>query len=471
MSLYKFLDQERTPVCTAVSFLTTVAIEAVMLVVVQSLPRAGLGGILFIPLTGVLLLAGITINIAAGIEARRRGEYWGGRIAVGGIALWFVTIFGFIALSRYRADEEELARTWGQSGEIGDVIVQRDGKLVLLGAGIVRLLPDGRQDTSFPRDYSFAKGGSLPGPLRDHWPIGACAATLPNGDLLFAANGWIGRVFSDGRDGPDLSAGPPSAATCWGMAVQPDGSVLTGWVLGPGRNRFSRNLPDGSKDPQFYPAVAPLPGPGAIAVQDTGKILLVGWVQSLDEFIVSPTQWDTGARLTNLTCLNRDGTLDESFHFAQRCRSKNDPAWGFGAFAVLSDGSMLVAPNINRNGRESSEVLHVDSSGIEIRRSPLRDALQRFLIVSAIVPTSDGRILVVGRRNLAGGATVARLLENGTPDPTFHVRGFPFVRKICLQGEKILVLEGIGSGRLQRLNSDGSSDPTFQVPLLKVYSH
>src|ERR1035441_3064686 len=42
------------------------------------------------------------------------------------------------------------------------------------------------------------------------------------------------------------------------------------------------------------------------------------------------------------------------------------------AFAVLSDGSMLVASNVNRDGGTFSEVLHVDSSGIEIRRSPAR---------------------------------------------------------------------------------------------------
>jgi hypothetical protein len=133
-----------------------------MLVAVQSLPHAGLGGIVVILLTGILVLGGITMNIAAGIAARQRGEYWGGRIAAGGIALWLLTILGFIALSRYRAGEEELARTWGQDGEIREVIVQGDGKLVLLGAGMVRLLPDGRQDTTFHRDYSFAKGGQPP---------------------------------------------------------------------------------------------------------------------------------------------------------------------------------------------------------------------------------------------------------------------------------------------------------------------
>jgi hypothetical protein len=176
--------------------------------------------------------------------------------------------------------------------------------------------------------------------------------------------------------------------------------------------------------------------------------------------------------LTALTRLNRDGTTDESFHFP-RCRSSNDVGPGLGAFAVLSDGSMILASNGNRSGRRSNEVLHVDSSGIEIRRSPLRDALQLqgFLFVSAIVPMSDGRILVGGKRNLDGGATVTRVLENGTRDPTFQVRGYSFVRRICLQGEKILVLDGIDGGRLQRLNSDGSSDPTFRIPVLKVYSH
>jgi hypothetical protein len=215
----------------------------------------------------------------------------------------------------------------------------------------------------------------------------------------------------------------------------------------------------------------PRSGTGEIAFQGDGKILLAGGVQTPNEFIVSPTQSGIEPCLTALTRLNRDGTTDESFHFP-RCRSSNDSAPGPGALAVLSDGSMIVASNVNRSGRISNEVLHVDSSGIEIRRSPLRDALQPYVFVSAIVPMSDGRILVGGKRNLGGGATVVRVFEDGTQDPTFQVHGYSFVRRICLQGERTLVLDGgIDGGRLLRLNSDGSSDPTFRIPVLKVYSH
>lgn len=82
-------------------------------------------------------------------------------------------------------------------------------------------------------------------------------------------------------------------------------------------------------------------------------------------------------------------------------------------------------------------------------------------MISAIVPMSNGRILV-------GGDTLARVFEDGTQDLAFQVHSFSLVQRICLQGEKILVLDG--SGHLQRLNSDGGSDSTFRVPVLNVYS-
>ena len=78
------------------------------------------------------------------------------------------------------------------------------------------------------------------------------------------------------------------------------------------------------------------------------------------------------------------------------------------------------------------------------------------------IPLSDGRILTVGRN-------VVRLLEDGRQDPTSQVYESPSsVRKFLIQGEKLLVVDALG--HLNRLNSDGSIDASFQMPVLKVYS-
>ena len=469
MPLYKLLDQELTPVYTGISSLVTIAVEAVIFLAVRSLPGAGFGAIGIYYSTALLIFVGVILNVFLGSLAHRRGEYWGGRIAASGIAVWLLTISGLIAVPRYRAEQEERSRTWGADGAIGDVLIQHDGKIVLLGAGIVRLLPDGDKDPSFRRDYSFSRRGSLPGPLRNYWPDdGTCAAALPNGDLLLAAGtlltvdqmpsggGWIGRILPDGRDGLEISPVTVSTLRCWGLAVQPDGSVLSGWD-GQGGG-FWRNLPDGRRDPTFHPTVSPWLQSGAITVQETGKILLAGWVQQRYRMLLLTTPTNAAMCVTTVARLNPDGTSDDAFNSVQQCQSA---APGPIAFATLPNGSMLVASNVYREGVITTAITHVDPNGVEVRRSPLRDALRRFVIVSAIVPVQDGRILV-------GGQIVERLLDDGTHDATFQAHRFSFVRKILLQGDKILVLDG--NRHLHRLKSDGSIDPTFRLPVLRVYS-
>src|SRR5436190_23130077 len=115
MGLNRFLDQERAPVSTAVSCLTTLAVEVVILLAARSVPSAGFAaaGVAF--LTGLLVLGGIAINIVLGSVAHSRGEYGGGWIAAAGIAIWLLTIGSVTGIPQYRAREKERARTWGQN--------------------------------------------------------------------------------------------------------------------------------------------------------------------------------------------------------------------------------------------------------------------------------------------------------------------------------------------------------------------
>jgi uncharacterized delta-60 repeat protein len=470
MSLSKFLDQESTPVCTGLACLVAVGVEAVIFFASASLPNAGFGAIGIFYLTGLLVLVAVIVNMLLGYFAHIRREYWGGRIALSGIVLWLLTIFGLSEVPRHRAEAAERSRTWGVSGGVVDVVVQADRKLVLLGAGIVRLLPDGAQDFSFHRDYSFKKRGSLPGPLQNQWPNEACAVSLSDGDLLLAANGWVGRIRPDGRDGPSFSTGPPPYSSCWGLAVQPDGRVISGWAFGPSGNVILRNFPDGRLDGSFHAAATPVFRSGTIAVQETGKIVIAGWVRSPDRTIFLGKGNATGC-LTPAARFEEDGSADEGFAFAQICRPEGYGAPGPVAYAMLPDSSILFTVSFRPNvGMTSSQVVHLDSRGAEIQKSALRRALQDVALISALAPMSDGRILVGGRRSLVSGrAKVERLLEDGTPDPTFHSHdGFVSVARIRLQGDKILILDHMGN--LHRLNPDGDQDDTFHVPLLNVYS-
>ena len=91
MPLHKFLDQEPAPVFTAVAILTTFVVWAV-LIVVPGLGPKDWGALAALDLTDLVLMAGLLLNVWAGFIATARGEYWGGRIAAMGIALWFVTV-------------------------------------------------------------------------------------------------------------------------------------------------------------------------------------------------------------------------------------------------------------------------------------------------------------------------------------------------------------------------------------------
>src|SRR6478752_10612845 len=89
---YKIFEQERFPAWTAVSFLTTVAVETVVILASDSLSGASFGAIGIVFFTGLLVMIGIAINVIAGCIAHKRSELWGGRIAAFGTALWIATI-------------------------------------------------------------------------------------------------------------------------------------------------------------------------------------------------------------------------------------------------------------------------------------------------------------------------------------------------------------------------------------------
>jgi len=254
--LNKFLHQERFPWFTAFSILTPLPLWAIVITIIadewHTHPGPGIdmsvnplspgAGLLAVLMWAALFSVGgtsLVLNTAWGVGALARREYWGARIAAASVALPLAVLLashsvsGLVdeASSRRLMREQaaaERARVWHG---VDEVFVQPDGKLLLIGAGLVRLLPDGQPDPSFHRDYSFAGRGSLPGPFRKglYWaPLESCAAMAPSGDLILASNGWIGRVRPDGRDAPAL-LNLPRNDSCWGLTVQPDGKILVGW--------------------------------------------------------------------------------------------------------------------------------------------------------------------------------------------------------------------------------------------------
>jgi hypothetical protein len=97
MSIEKTLSQRRAPVFTVTSLVVTLLVEAVV-VAECSHPGdewAKMG-------TGIITLfamsVGAFVNVIVGVVAFARRENWGFLIAVTGIALWVVTVWGITKL-------------------------------------------------------------------------------------------------------------------------------------------------------------------------------------------------------------------------------------------------------------------------------------------------------------------------------------------------------------------------------------
>lgn len=451
--LDRLLHQKRFPWFTMLSILTTAQALAAVIAALSS-SHSGFEGLGAAVLALIALAAGLVLNMIWGLLAYVRHEYRGGRIAAVGIVLPFATVFGWSYISGRQEVAAEHARTWSA---IHDIFVQPDGKLLLVGTGLVRLLPDGRLDPSFHRDYSFGRGGGLPDPVHQafDWP-GACAAMAPNGDLLLAANGWIDRVRPDGSDGPNL-LNRPGGGVCWGLAVQPDGKIVVGWDS-HGTSPISRLLPDGSADPGFHAAFAATPGtdqgpwsshPKIVILRD-GRIVVAGPIQPLE-----------GGCIRTLLRLNPDGNRDEGFRFKESCQPADFAEQRVpDVIAILPDESLLVSLHNTHHAR--NEMLYLDRDGEEVRKDGRRDELWRPDLTAA-VPMSDGGIL------MDAGEWIVKIRPDGASDPAFHaLHKYLSAHKVFLQGEKILIVDE--NGKLSRLNSDGSPDPSFHTPLLRVYA-
>ena len=219
-----------------------------------------------------------------------------------------------------------------------------------------------------------------------------------------------------------------------------------------------------SKDrDQFGYAIQP-----NFTVQPDGKILTYGTFQVVN-----------GVVKTNIVRLNPGGTLDTSFN----CTACN---FTIGSAVVQPDGKIIVAGFINADGGTSAarlRRLNADGSldGSFVPSSPFNgnpDFSNSYgATVYAVQP--DGKILVVlgGYNSGNNFGDLRRLNTDGTSDTTFtpiQVRSgrlIPtFPTKIFLQpdGKILIALTSTGAvgsaSSLNRYNSNGSKDSTFEAP-------
>ncbi|MDW8261252.1 MAG: hypothetical protein RMJ35_01880 [Phycisphaerales bacterium] len=262
---------------------------------------------------------------------------------------------------------------FGEGDSVADLLVQPDGTILATGrtlrngvelAVVTRLQPDGSPDPT------FGTGGIRV--LQDHPGIGPARviASQPDGRLLLGCTNAVVRLNSDGssdrtfsNDGVAELVADGRSGTVSSLAVRTDGTIVASQFVSGFRDEIGvfRLRPDGSLDKTFG-------GDGRVYLTGPSEAQLLPL--SDRRLLVA----SIGGRLDNvqLRRLNHDGGLDGTF--------------------AASGSARLPIPGPN--------------------------PVLRNLLVSA-----DGRFLVAG---FCGGQTinqidafVARVLPDGSPDPTF----------------------------------------------------
>ncbi len=180
----------------------------------------------------------------------------------------------------------------------------------------------------------------------------------------------------------------------------------------------------------------------AAVTQPDGKTILIGnFTQVL------------GQNRNHIARLNADGTLDAGFNpnagSEVRC------------LAVLPNGKILIGGNFTTiSGVSRVRIAQLTEGGVLDTANFTPPAPNG--IVNAIMPQTDGKILIGGNfTNVSGSSRLARLNENGFVDTAFVPGISAEVRSILIQQGNIL-FSGLVTGRIDRVfTATGAQDTTF----------
>ncbi|MBX3734713.1 MAG: hypothetical protein KF791_19225 [Verrucomicrobiae bacterium] len=205
--------------------------------------------------------------------------------------------------------------------------------------------------------------------------------------------------------------------------------------------------------------------------------------------------WGSFSRLggherTGIAQLNADGTVDESFQPPEillghrRLAGLGAALVSFNANAKIAsvgvqpDGKLLLVGSFSRvNGQPRTTLVRLQPDGrVDESFGP---GLRFDGAVISLVIQPDGRIVVGGTFERINGERrpfIARLLPDGSVDPSFQPNGGPtsdwtvIIQTFALQADgKILLggffkqVDGKPMLNLARLNPDGTFDPTFKL--------
>jgi uncharacterized delta-60 repeat protein len=292
--------------------------------------------------------------------------------------------------------------------------LQPDGKVLLGGNELVRLLTNGETDLDFHAELSGD----------DRWWYRAPTRVALQSDGKIVVTGGFAQVNGTERRGlarlhPDgsvdfafLVASKDLPQTIEAIQVQPEGKILVaGYTIDMValHGHVVRLMPDGTRDTNFVFVTGPDRGISALALQADGKILAAGY------------NWESYYRQYGfIVRLNADGSQDLTFGGATGEVGVN--GWdgeGVISMVVQPDGKILVGGsffNSEDPDYGSFTRLHADGSrdldfqpGFTLSR--WADDIES---VTSIALQADGRILIAGDFSMVAGVPrpgVARLFS------------------------------------------------------------
>jgi uncharacterized delta-60 repeat protein len=295
----------------------------------------------------------------------------------------------------------------GGPGGVRDIVVQPDGKIIIVGffqeldeldntQGMVRLNPDGSIDYSFTPEVSGSP---------------RCVALQPDGKILVGGNTFGGPDFfayclirfnPDGSLDRSFDAGDVVASTVEDIVLQKDGKIIAVGNIPRGIVRLNS---DGAPDLTFDPGSG-FSGPvSAVAMQEDGKVIVTGSflsVNNLERMAI--------ARLLS------NGSVDSGFVVE---------GWKYGSWvhdvAVQKDGKIVIGGSFSRypTGASNDYIARLNWDG-SVDASFNVNASS---YVYCVKIDQYGRILVGGWFTAINGTArnyVARILSSGVLDNEFN---------------------------------------------------
>jgi uncharacterized delta-60 repeat protein len=292
-------------------------------------------------------------------------------------------------------------------------------------------------------EFSIASSETAPVETVEAWRDNTLVATLATDASTYTFTGLSVGVSYALEIRVSNTAGSSSAAT----TVTPEAVASTG-VLDVG---FAAPAPGSMVDPGANGIVR------SVAVQDDGKILIVGGFTTYN-----------GVAHSHIARLNADGSLDTSFVVGT---GASNPVY---SVALQGDGKILIGGEFwNYNGVARNRIARLNADGsLDTTFDPGTGASST---VESVALQSDGKILVGGFFTTFNGVArnrVTRLNADGSLDTSFDpgtgVNSTVYSFAVQPDGKIVIggsftTYNGTSRNYIARLNSDGSLDTSFVV--------